>query len=99
MPVWSTVTRTDPSVEVALPRTASVSRAAHSSACRRRIVFSWMCWALARPQPTGHHLGAAPREHVDPGAGVGVDQHGGVVMPSAQGEVIDPQHPRHSVIR
>lgn len=55
---------------------------------------SWMC-----PQPTGHHLGAAPGQHVDPGAGVGVDHHGGVVMTPAQGEIIDPQHPRHRVIR
>jgi hypothetical protein len=52
-----------------------------------------------RPQPTGHYLSAAPRQHLDPGAGVGVDQHGGVVMTSAQGEIIDPQHPRHCVIR
>src|ERR1700712_5595879 len=36
---------------------------------------SWMC-----PQPTGDHLSAAPGQHVDPGAGVGVDQDGGVVM-------------------
>lgn len=55
---------------------------------------SWM-----RPQPTGHHLGTAPSQHVDPGTGVGVDQHRGVVMTSAQSEIIDPQHPRHRVIR
>jgi hypothetical protein len=30
-----------------------------------------------RPQPTGHHLDAAPSQHVDPGTGIGVDQHGG----------------------
>ncbi|GHF37123.1 hypothetical protein GCM10017566_07840 [Amycolatopsis bartoniae] len=54
---------------------------------------SWM-----GPQPTGHHLGAAPGQYVDPGAGVGVDQYGGVVMRPAQGEIIDPQHPRHDLI-
>jgi hypothetical protein len=31
-----------------------------------------------------------------PIAGVGVDHHGGVVMTPAQGEIIDPQHPRGS---
>jgi hypothetical protein len=51
------------------------------------------------PQPAGHHLRTAPGQYVNSGAGVGVDQHGGVVMTSAQGEIIDPQHPRHRVIR
>jgi hypothetical protein len=51
------------------------------------------------PQPTSYHLGATARQHVDPSTGVGVDQHGRVVMASAQSEVIDPQHPRHSAIR
>ena len=43
-----------------------------------------------RPQPAGHYLGAAPGQHVDPGAGVGIDQHRDVVMTPAQGEVIVP---------
>ena len=52
---------------------------------------SWM-----RPQPAGHDSGAAPSKYVDPGAGVGVDQHGGVVVPPAQCEVVDPQCPPHT---
>jgi hypothetical protein len=65
----------------------------------RRTVAAHDLDSRTRPQPIGHHLGAAAGQHVDPGAGVGVDHHSGAVMMPAQGEIVDPQHLRHRAIR
>lgn len=45
---------------------------------------------LAQPRDQG--LGGAVGQDVDPRAGLGVDEHGGVSLASAQGEVVDAEH-------
>jgi len=45
---------------------------------------------LAQPRDQG--LGGAVRQDVDPLAGLGVDDHGGVAVPALEGEVIDAEH-------
>ncbi len=74
-------------------------RVSHGLGIRGRAVLAHDFDSRMGSQPFGHYLGAASGQHVDPGTGVGIDQHGGVVTPSAQGEVIDPQNRRHRVIR
>lgn len=69
-------------------------RVPHRLRIRGRAVPAHDLDARVRPQPPGHHFGAAPSQHVDPGAGVGIDQHGGVLGTPAQGEVINRQHLR-----
>ncbi|GAB3453782.1 hypothetical protein GCM10027436_54890 [Actinophytocola sediminis] len=71
----------------------------HRLRIRGRAVPAHILDPSMGPQPAGHHLSAAPRQHVDPGAGVGINQHGRVVMTSAQGEIVDPQRPRHLTTR
>ncbi len=46
-------------------------------------------------QPGGDDLRAPAGQHVDPPPGGRVDQHGRVLAAAPQGEVVDPQHPRH----
>ncbi len=47
-------------------------------------------------QPGLQNIGRAAGQDVDPLAGLGVDQHGGVAVAPAQSEVVHPHHPGHS---
>lgn len=55
--------------------------------------------ATMSTQPLGDDLRAPAGQHVDSAAGVGVDEHGGVLPAPAEREIIDAQHPRHPHFR
>ncbi|GHF77547.1 hypothetical protein GCM10017667_01050 [Streptomyces filamentosus] len=46
-------------------------------------------------QPRFQRVGGAVGQYVDPFMDLGVDHHGGVAMPPAQGEVVDADHAGH----
>ena len=45
------------------------------------------------PQPGLESVGAAVGQDVDPPPGLDIDEHGGVLAPPAQGELVHPEHP------
>jgi hypothetical protein len=47
-------------------------------------------------QPRLEHVSRAAGQDIASLPGPGVDQHGGVSVPAAQGEVISAEHPRHA---
>jgi hypothetical protein len=50
-------------------------------------------------QPRLQPFSLAARQDIDALPGLGVDQHGGIDLAAAQGEVIDAEHPRHAELR
>ncbi|GAA3698465.1 hypothetical protein GCM10023081_39220 [Arthrobacter ginkgonis] len=74
-------------------------RVPHGLGVRGRAVPAHGPHSRMSAQPLGDGRGAPAREHVDPLAGIGIDQHGGVGPATAQGEVVDPQHTRDRTFR
>lgn len=46
-------------------------------------------------QPRFQGVGRAVGQYVDPLMGLGVDDHGGIAVPPAQGEIVDADHAGH----
>lgn len=65
-----------------------------SVGCRAVTAHDLDARMLAQPRLQG--VGRAAGQHVDPFMGLGIDDHGGIPVPSAQREVVDADHTGHS---